>query len=145
MAQHLAQGHLEEAHPVGRVAGDFQDGRVIGTSTSEDMGHDSSHGAQASFPGRRQSRSGFALKLRVESRTELRKALPGSQPKPRSHSPGEFCLALSLFYTGYIYVFWKCFVQMQSDLPASLSEFHVYHQNRKLILCSREHKDLDSC
>lgn len=80
MAQDLAQGRLDETHPAGRVAGDFQDG-VIRTSTSEDMGHGSSHGAQPSFPGRRQSRSGFALRLRVESRTELRKAFPGPQPK----------------------------------------------------------------
>jgi hypothetical protein len=73
VAQDLAQGHLNlesEALSAGRVVGEFQEGGRIETSTSEDMGPGSSHGAQPSCPGRRQSRSGFALRLRVERRTD---------------------------------------------------------------------------
>lgn len=91
MAQDLAQGHLDEAHSAGRVAGEFQDRGGIGTSNSEDMGPGSFHGAQPPFPGGRQSGSSFALRLRIERRTDWTNSFLAPSLRQDHTLPVNFC------------------------------------------------------
>lgn len=76
--------------------------------------------------------------------------MPGPWLKLRSHSPGEFSLALAWLCTGHIYVMCNeqrlalCFVDMQADVPPFRVP-NLHHQDRKLIPISREQKGLASC
>lgn len=93
------------------------------------------------FPGCRQSGSGLDLRLRVENRTERRKTFPGPWPKLRSYSPGEFgrnYLGANLVNS----MLCRSAIGRASQL---VRVPHLHHQNRKLILISREQKGLASC
>lgn len=135
MAQDLAQGHLDKAHSAGRVAGEFQDRGGIGTSTSEDIG------PGRSFPGERQSGSGFALRLRIERRTDWTKSFLAPSLRQDHTLPVNFCSGPIVHRIHICYLEVLC-----GSAIGFASEFHVFTtKNRKLSLCSREHKDLDSC
>lgn len=77
----------------------------------------------------------------MENRTELGKTFPGPWPKLRSYSPGEFgrnYLGANLVNS----MLCRSAIGRASQL---VRVPHLHHQNRKLILISREQKGLASC
>lgn len=77
----------------------------------------------------------------MENRTELRKTFPGPWPKLGSYSPGEF----GRNYLGANLVNSMLCRSAIGHASQLVRVPHLHHQNRRLILISREQKGLASC